>query len=326
MHRQKFEVVNWFLFITTIKSWHCTENYRNIEISACLKRMQLFLFSEGLSTVKRRVPVQCLDCTATFIDDMDWLDHMIDHSTNRQYGGNMEEAVVAEVTSDHSLSVQRVCHLVETAHRNKVRARLPKGGEIYVFDVESLGNDWRVDGYMWKQNTQRKLPGKNPVISKVYFYSTHRDEDGQVENNKDFIKTVYTPIANTNVKVVHYIGDESTFQQRPHGNSNTNRIYKRTTPSVLTSIRVAVADKNPNPVYKDMTLNIPAGSEDGIDGPRDLKQVANTKHREDNRLKLSRDDLYNLQEIGFHLSDFVWHLTLIPDLVCVVGWKSLLSP
>lgn len=75
-----------------------------------------------------------------------------------------------------------------------------------------ISEDWRADGYRWKQNGTSKLPGRNPVVDKVHFalLVPGGRSDG-------FQKYVYKPRHRSDVVVVHYRGNEKVAVDFPHG-------------------------------------------------------------------------------------------------------------
>ena len=55
--------------------------------------------------------------------------------------------------------------------------------------------------------------------------------------------------------------------------------------------------------------------------PRDMKQLRNLRYTHLHSTKISKDDIYNLQEIAYDIVK----ITTFPDLVCVCGRKELLD-
>ena len=75
---------------------------------------------------------------------------------------------------------------------------------------------------------------------------------------------------------------------------------------------------------KKMVVKSISGHDQGILNPRDL-QVSNIKKRVDKANRLSHDDLYNLVELTYHLSDFLRNVTIFPDLLCMAASSNLLQ-
>ena len=73
-----------------------------------------------------------------------------------------------------------------------------------------------------------------------------------------------------------------------------------------------------------MVVKSISGHDQGILNPRDL-QVSNIKKRVDKANRLSHDDLYNLVELTYHLSDFLRNVTIFPDLLCMAASSNLLQ-
>ena len=58
-------------------------------------------------------------------------------------------------------------------------------------------DDWRADGYRWRQNGTKKLPEKAPAFSKIYFCNT--SPNGM---NKSFLKEAFKSMCGKTV-IIH---------------------------------------------------------------------------------------------------------------------------
>ena len=67
------------------------------------------------------------------------------------------------------------------------------------------------------------------------------------------------------------------------------------------------------------------GNMQGIANPRNTKQVKNVQQKKKEGSMLSRDDLYNLIQLSSHLDGFVKHVTLYPDLVCIISLPEVIT-
>ena len=106
-------------------------------------------------------------------------------------------------------------------------------------------DDWRADGYRWRQNGTKRLPQKKPTLSKIYFNIT--TPEGV---SKSFQKEVFKP-EGQHLVIIH-LGDEAAAVDYPHGNCNTNnhnRTHHMTAPSVLQSLKVNI-DNTASEIYK----------------------------------------------------------------------------
>jgi hypothetical protein len=73
--------------------------------------------------------------------------------------------------------------------------------------------DWRSDGYRWRQNGTTLIPKKSPMMKKIHF--DLMTDTGTV---KTFRKFVYLILDCADKwAVVHYIGDERVATDFPHG-------------------------------------------------------------------------------------------------------------
>ncbi|CAG2203434.1 unnamed protein product [Mytilus edulis] len=198
----------------------------------------------------------------------------------------------------------------------------PKSDEVYLYN--SRGNpqktdDWRCDSHRWYSNGTKPFPRKEGKYTK--FYHALMTEKGST--NK-FVRHAYRSIAdNQDIIVVHYLGDHSLSVPFSHGlRRNNTRPHFRTAPSVINQL--TDNQKEPSSVYRNMTTNGNIHpSLHGVMNPRDLKQVQNKKYAASDRLRLSRDSLYNLHELAYHLDGFFWDTRTYPDLVCVIGLKEM---
>ena len=66
------------------------------------------------------------------------------------------------------------------------------------------------------------------------------------------------------------------------------------------------------------------GNMQGIANPRNTKQVKYVQHKKTEDSMLSRDDLYNLIQLSSHLDGCVKHVTLYPDLVCIINLSEVI--
>ena len=93
-------------------------------------------------------------------------------------------------------------------------------------------DDWTADGYRWHQNGAKKLPEKAPVFTKIYFHNTCPDGI-----NRNFLKEAFKSTCGK-IVIIHYLGDESTVVDYPHGNAKSlSATHQRTAPSVLQSLK-----------------------------------------------------------------------------------------
>lgn len=127
--------------------------------------------------------------------------------------------------------------------------------------------------------------------------------------------------------LVQYIGDESIYVPRPHGNQKSTAVrnFASTMPSVLSKIKEQSAYKKPQEVYRSMVLeNKVHGKYQGVLNPRNAEQVRNVQRQVNKTKKLTHDEIYNTLQLAFHLDDYVHQLTIYPDLQCFVANKELL--
>lgn len=115
----------------------------------------------------------------------------------------------------------------------------PKGGEIYLISDkgdEKRRNDWSHDSYQWVNKGCDGYPRQNAIVwRKTYNISTKvADKIG----SSGFQRVSFRLTTKSPFVLVHYIGDESIYVPKPHGNQKSNvvRNFVSTMPSVLSKI------------------------------------------------------------------------------------------
>ncbi|KAM9425523.1 zinc finger MYM-type protein 1-like [Pholidichthys leucotaenia] len=94
------------------------------------------------------------------------------------------------------------------------------GGEVFVIEPDYQTKDsWRrADGYEWHNNGTARIPRKNPVVIKTYFYI--KLPQGP---SRDFTKAVYTLIPPGKRVIIHYLGDSALAVPAYSGNASKKR-------------------------------------------------------------------------------------------------------
>ena len=305
----------------------------------------------------------CFECEATFDNENAFLDHFIaSHcssasdvslvqprvqplqtasatesmalqqisSESSLYGGGPQEYAVIykNVENKHILAFDEVINILSDPEMEKIstiNAVRPKAGDVYVYDADKIGKDWRADGYVWKQTGAKSIPKKNPVLKKHYFQLNNTNENGQREATTKFTRYAYEYLVKPLV-LVHYNGDDAIYQPSTHGNAkNSNNDYMQTCPSVLNEIKENVKISKPIEVYQNLVTKDIPGIQQGIRNPRNHKQVYNAKERVDRNTRLSRDDVSNLVEQCMHVEEgnYTKSFIVYPDVVCVFIYDKL---
>ncbi|XP_065670014.1 uncharacterized protein LOC136088887 [Hydra vulgaris] len=76
----------------------------------------------------------------------------------------------------------------------------------YIFE-----DDWRADGYRWKQNGFSKIPRGLPLYTKIHFATVT-----PTGISNDFQKFMYSDLSRTDLVVIHYIGNHDLAILVPH--------------------------------------------------------------------------------------------------------------
>ena len=127
------------------------------------------------------------------------------------------------------------------------------------------------------------------------------------------------------ITLIHYVGNDGAMSDFSHRNSTkvNCKAFFRTCPSYM-KCESLVADKKPNIVYKKEIASKSCHSKlSPVMTPRNLKQLRNLRFKKLNYSRISRDSLYNLHEIAYDLTNFVWKIVTFPDLVCICGLDEI---
>ena len=187
-------------------------------------------------------------------------------------------------------------------------------------------DDWSCDGYFWVNKGGHGIPKANPKMWKRTYYISEGKGDGK--GSKIFQRRMYMlKQGSVTYRFVQYIGDETCFVPRVHGNGINGHNYRRTFPSVLRHVKESSSsDSNPSSVFKkNQTGNQVKGSLQGRANLRSPSQVKFQLRTARNEKRLSHDELYSTLELMYHIEGFVHELAIGPDLRCVLGIEDLLQ-
>ena len=148
---------------------------------------------------------------------------------------------------------------------------LAASGILY-FCAVFFPDDWRADGYRWRQGGSNKVTCAGVVIHKRYFQVYSAANSWSTK----FRRTSYTRDDCQNVVLITYEGDASQAIDVPHGNAKharaTSRPFVRTQPHVLHDIQdQASTSSGPRSLYREMVSAQPNGQRQEV--PRNVEQV-----------------------------------------------------
>jgi len=154
----------------------------------------------------------------------------------------------------------------------------PKAGFKYLYEwaQETHKENWRSDGYRWKQNGKVQLTCGDVHCFKFYF----KLRISPLAYSSEFAKTVITHPKYPNRALICYEGNDAVVVDFAHGNSKKpNKIikpYHRTKPSLLRALK-SVKGKAPTEAFNEfatvVSLNPDGTVRNVVDSPRDVKQV-----------------------------------------------------
>ena len=191
-------------------------------------------------------------------------------------------------------------------------------GKVYVYsdggDVNKK-DDWKADGYTWRNYGTKKYMCDGLEIEKTAF---------RIINNKkvsyEFQKHSFRFTDSYNGKtVIVYMGNSDAYKNMPHGNrKRNNRPHKRSKPSLMKTIK-SQNDKAPKVVFDSMKSDNPNSLVNGISVPRNTRQIKNIQADIRRDCKLSHDSLYALHLLVDHLENYILSIKTAPDLEVIVG-------
>jgi hypothetical protein len=104
-------------------------------------------------------------------------------------------------------------------------------------------------------------------------------------------------------------------------NLNLTRNYVRTQPHVIRAAETAA--ESSRQTYQRLVEAAPTNSQT-TGAPRDLHQVQNAKSAARSRARISRNAVYNLNEIALY-TGFIQHMMSYPDLLIVMYSEETMS-
>ena len=131
--------------------------------------------------------------------------------------------------------------------------------------------------------------------------------------NRSFLKEAFKSTCGK-IVIIHYLGNESTTAvDYPHGNAKSlSATHQRTAPSVLQSLKEDMHSSASEVYKKKVAGGLVPGHSMLI--PRNIKQVSNAQYSTRQRMRLTRDAMYNLHEIAYEAPHFVKRIATFPDL------------
>ena len=167
-----------------------------------------------------------------------------------------------------------------------------------MFQMFSLTEDWRADGYLWRQNGNGKFTLDGIIAKVVYFkVATGRDEATNViQYSNEFKRTIYHHPMIENRVLIEYIGDEKIVTDFEHGNAKTTQKLNASFIPTARSVKRAskALDAKPCKLYRKLVNKASRHlARHRTNAPRNQKQVANSQY-ERKKQRTSRDGLYNL--------------------------------
>ena len=181
-------------------------------------------------------------------------------------------------------------------------------------------DDWRCDQYKWKKNHgTKKLPRKSndPVVIKYY----HSLNESSLFRREAWRLTKHK----TNIVLVHYIGDHTTYIPEAYGNAKNNmREHVRTCPSVIDNLKINDQGSHMKTYQNQYKQKIPPALISVLKA-RNYKQVENSQIDARNKELLSHDEILILYLLADQWKTFIKKIDIYPDLLFYAANSELLK-
>ncbi|XP_059174682.1 probable ATP-dependent RNA helicase DDX52 [Physella acuta] len=185
----------------------------------------------------------------------------------------------------------------------------PPGDTVYLFswDNEINKDDWRADGYRWRQGGSSAKDNLARKYFKIY--------TGPGRWSSEFTRTAIFHPDHPRTVLIQYSGDETKAVDFAHGNSTkSSSHYVRTRPGLLRKIKECAGNGTAQQLFQELTSESQCSP---TSAPRNKEQVRNALKVNRRKLKNSNDALYNLHEFAYE-TKFVRYITTFPDLTAVM--------
>lgn len=237
---------------------------------------------------------------------------------------------VLYMSADERLDNKIVLSILKSPNSAKISSippYRPKGGDVYLIshtDNTSKANDWSCDWYRWINKGGYGISKNEPyILARRYNLSQHK---GDQKGTDAFQRRVYLD-KNIGLTLVHYIGDQSLYNSRPHGNDKSENPseYRRTMPSVLYALKKQTKTQTAGTVFKQMSTNGVPGIYQGEMNPRNLRQVKHQRDQSNKSNRISHDELYSTLQLAYHLEGIIHDITIYPDMNVILAHPDILT-
>ncbi|XP_045032498.1 uncharacterized protein LOC123466305 isoform X2 [Daphnia magna] len=231
----------------------------------------------------------------------------------------LRDGIIRDLSLFSDISVKTYC--VDFEKRRPPEAFSPKPGAKFIikWGLDKYKNDWRMDGYSWRQESGKKTICVDGVkIFKYYFKLRIERGETQLSFSTKFSKHAYEHPDYPNQILLIYAGDDSVINPKySHGNARklekTEKAFYRTAASVPITAKERPKDP-PAQVHGDLIES--AGSHikiQAVDASRDLEQVRNAQRLAREKNHISHDTQFNAYEVGID-TNFLRKLEYLPSV------------
>ena len=205
----------------------------------------------------------------------------------------------------------------------------PKGGEMYFFDINNVHKydpDFQskllTDGYSWKARANKMLMPGCTIQVKQWDVITNDPVTGKRTGMKDFKKRYYYDLTNKRA-AVHYYGDETAVQRRPHGNAkHTEHTHYANSALIEQEIRNNPTAQ-PTQIYHKMLSQTAPGMCGVLQVPKNVAQIKYQLKKTREELTLDDDVVASAMHVDKYTDkNFVRYITAAPEVSTILMTKE----
>ena len=198
---------------------------------------------------------------------------------------------------------------------------------IYKFDDCNERKDWFADGYTFKNmGNVIYYPKQTKELKRSRYCIKDHSTSGY---NPNFTRTVFemTSLQSPCYVLVQYLGDQSLYIPRSHGNAkNTDKPYRATAASVRAVAKEKVRHDTARTTYikESMRTDVPQEYQ-GRCNARNETQMRNIRQSWLNSQKLGPDPLNNLHQIAKELPGYIRKLDTLESFICILAMDDIVN-
>ena len=198
---------------------------------------------------------------------------------------------------------------------NEKHIENPKGGEIYVFNIQNEGKGWEKkkakDSHRWKRHPQVvNFNGQEFARTRSSCMSYNEDTKDMKVTNR-FIRMEMED-RERSVGIFHYIGHEEEIKRGPHGNSYSSAPYIPSATQVADKISSVGLNVQPTALLHEDNSQMLPGTLAATHSIRDANQVKYRQQKLRDAVKMTSNQVESMIAVRNETENFVRDLRLQP--------------